>query len=269
MESPQNSARRAAARGKAGAAGESALTNTERRMSEEERIAREARGLMLRESNAVLSTLSVDVEGFPFGSITPYCFDRRGHPAIFISRIAQHTKNIGRDPRVSLTVAESGAEDSQAAGRVTLLGRAERIPDDEGDDVRRYWRHFPESEGYRKTHDFDLYAVRPVRARFIAGFGRIHWVGAERFARANPFSAVQERSAVEHMNADHADAVARYCALAGIPLPADGRPAMVGVDGEGFHLRVGGRLHRFPFDEDVSDMRQLRARLVALTRRAA
>ncbi len=238
-------------------------------MSEDERIAREARGLMLRESDAVLSTLSVDVEGFPFGSITPYCFDRRGHPAIFISGIAQHTKNIGRDPRVSLTVAESGAENSQAGGRVTFLGRAERVSDDGGDAVRRYWRHFPEAEYYRKTHDFDLYAVRPVRARFIGGFGKIHWVSAERFVKANPFSAEQERSAVEHMNADHVDAVARYCALAGIPLPEDERPLMTGIDGEGFHLRVGGRLHRFPFDEDVSDMRQLRAKLVALARRAA
>lgn len=236
-------------------------------MSGEERIAKDARGLMLRESDAVLSTLSVDVEGFPFGSITPYCFDRCGHPVIFISSIAQHTKNIGRDPRVSLTVAESGVKDSQAGGRVTFLGRAERVSDD--DAVRRYWRHFPESERYRKTHDFDLYAVRPVRVRFIGGFGRIHWVSAERFSRANPFSAEQERSAVEHMNADHADAVARYCALAGIPLPEGEQPVMAGVDGEGCHLRVGGRLHRFPFDEDVSDMRQLRAKLVALARRAA
>lgn len=61
----------------------------------------ETRGLLLREYHGVLSTHPVDTPGYPFGSIVPYCLDRRGYPEILISRIAQHTKNIQADPKLS------------------------------------------------------------------------------------------------------------------------------------------------------------------------
>jgi putative heme iron utilization protein len=51
----------------------------------------------------VLSTISLDVPGYPFGSLTPYCFDENGQPIVYISLIAQHTRNIMADPRLSLT----------------------------------------------------------------------------------------------------------------------------------------------------------------------
>ncbi|MGH9816446.1 MAG: heme iron utilization protein, partial [Candidatus Acidiferrales bacterium] len=54
----------------------------------------EARQLLLRDYQGVLSTLSVAVSGYPFGSLVPYCLDRQGRPIILISRIAQHSKNI-------------------------------------------------------------------------------------------------------------------------------------------------------------------------------
>src|SRR5260370_42268326 len=85
-----------------------------------------ARQLFLQQSFGVLSTISLDVPGYPFGSVTPYCTDRQCRPIIYISRIAQHTGNILADSRVSLTVFESNGEsdDVQARGRVTLIGDA-------------------------------------------------------------------------------------------------------------------------------------------------
>src|SRR5215468_4071459 len=82
-----------------------------------------ARNLFLQESFGVLSTMSVDLPGYPFGSIAPYCVDGRCQPIIYISQIAQHTKNVLRDPRVSLTVVERNTEsdDVQARGRVTCV----------------------------------------------------------------------------------------------------------------------------------------------------
>jgi hypothetical protein len=44
-----------------------------------------ARTLMLEESFGVLSTISVDVPGYPFGSVTPYCLDRMNRPVVYIS----------------------------------------------------------------------------------------------------------------------------------------------------------------------------------------
>src|ERR1700747_1279315 len=97
---------------------------------EENRAARE---LFLQESFGVLSTISVDLPGYPFGSVTPYCADEQGRPVIYISYIAQHTKNIVADSRVSLTVfeAQQGATDIQAQGRVTLIGDARPVDGDQ------------------------------------------------------------------------------------------------------------------------------------------
>ena len=78
-----------------------------------------ARQLFLQESFGVLSTISVDLPGYPFGSVTPYCADEQGRPVLYISHIAQHTRNILADSRVSLTVFEMtrGVTDVQAQGR--------------------------------------------------------------------------------------------------------------------------------------------------------
>src|SRR5688572_14619929 len=135
-----------------------------------------ARALMLTESFGVLSTISVDVEGYPFGSVTPYCMDRMCRPIIYISPIAQHTKNIVADSRVSLTVIENGAsEDVQAQGRVTCLANAIQS-DDDRDASERYFRHFPSSRQYDRTHAFNFFRLELVRVRFIGGFGQIFWV---------------------------------------------------------------------------------------------
>jgi putative heme iron utilization protein len=77
----------------------------------------------------VLSTISVDVPGYPFGSLTPYCVDRECRPIIYASFIAQHTKNFLADPKVSLTVIEAAndSSDVQAYGRVTCVGNIQQI----------------------------------------------------------------------------------------------------------------------------------------------
>ena len=88
-----------------------------------------ARELLLQNSFGVLSTISLDVPGYPFGSVTPYCVDDQCCPLIYISQIAQHTRNILKDPRVSLTIVEGGdSDDVQARGRVTVIANARPLP---------------------------------------------------------------------------------------------------------------------------------------------
>src|SRR5262245_52832421 len=94
-----------------------------------------ARSLFLSRSFGVLSTISLDVPGYPFGSLTPYCVDRAGNPVIYTSFIAQHTKNFLADSKVSLTVVEAATDstDIQAYGRVTCIGDVQRIDPSEKD----------------------------------------------------------------------------------------------------------------------------------------
>ncbi len=91
----------------------------------------------------MLSTISIDVPGYPFGSVTPYCVDRDCQPIVFISTIAQHTRNIIANPKVSLTVVEanSDSDDVQARGRLTLLADARPV-DRANTEIRdRYLRY--------------------------------------------------------------------------------------------------------------------------------
>lgn len=226
--------------------------------------AKHARELLLKEYRGVLSTHSKAMPGFPFGSVVPYCLDEQGCPLILISRIAQHTHNLQQDARCSLLVGERGAADVQAAGRLTLLAEARQLTDEAAIEAAaaRYYRYFPQSRDYHRAHDFDFWRLEPVRWRFIGGFGAIHWL--DQVDLANPFAGESEAGMVEHMNADHAAALAHYVTLAG--LPADEPAELVGIDSEGFHLRLGAALHWLPFATSCNSPLEVRQALVALAR---
>ena len=57
-------------------------------------------------TQGTLSTLALDPAGFPFGSIVSFGLDDRGDPLFVISQLAEHTRNLGVDPRASLLVTE-------------------------------------------------------------------------------------------------------------------------------------------------------------------
>ncbi len=229
-----------------------------------ESAARHARELLLKEYHGVLSTHSKAMSGFPFGSVVPYCLDEQGWPLILISRIAQHTHNLLKDPKCSLLVGERGAEDVQAAGRLTVLAEAMRVDDDDAIALAatRYYRYFPDACDYHRSHDFDFWRLEPVRSRYIGGFGAIHWLAD--VVQANPHAGEAERGMIEHMNQDHASAIAHYVALAG--LPQHELAQMVGIDSEGFHLRIGKALHWLAFPASCNNSGAVRQALVQLAR---
>ena len=217
-----------------------------------------ARALFLKESFGALATISVDVKGYPFGSVTPYCVDRMSCPIIYISPIAQHTKNIVADPRVSLTVIErSASDDVQAQGRVTCLANATQVEGDR-DASERYFRYFPSARQYERTHAFDFFRLEIVRVRFIGGFGQIFWMEPNEFSIANPFSAADEARIIQHMNQDHSNV------LRGL---VGGESVLVGVDAEGFDLLKGDRKIRIPFTAPITNMEDARRAFVEIARR--
>lgn len=228
-----------------------------------------ARCLLLTSYRGILSTLSADTPGYPFGSVVNYCLNRDGLPIILISRIAQHTRNIQADPRISLIVHEEDKDDIQSAARLTCLADTTILADYDEDSALRYYGFFPEGRKYHDELEFDFYRLDPVRARYIGGFGEIHWIPTEQLIRANPFDHDEESSMVRHMNADHRDAMTRYCEAADIASDPSEPPAMAGVDGEGFDLRLGHRIIRFTFDEPVTTSTQVREKLVAMAKGSA
>ncbi len=229
--------------------------------SETERSNGEAARCFVRgQSSGVLSTISQRVAGFPFGSVAPFILDHSGCPVILISTLAEHTKNIDADPRVSLIV-QPYSPDMQVIGRVTVLGRAQRL-DDKSVLGPRYLRFHPQAESYFAMHDFSFYRIEPIRIRYIGGFGRIHWVEPAQYLMPESQLAAQEDDILQHMNHDHAENLRAYCRhVHGIET---GQAEMIGIDPDGFDVRANQQNLRFEFATPVLDAQQARQALVAL-----
>lgn len=233
----------------------------------------EARKLLRSVDAGVLATQSVALPGYPFGSVTPFVLGPDGRVAIFISAIAQHTANIRADSKVSLTVRQERAPeggavaDAQAVGRVTVVGDAHRVPDDEAEETaERYFLFFPDSRGHFRVHDFAFYAIEPVRVRYIGGFGAIHWIEPDAWRLPAPKWEMGARRMVDHMNDDHADALVAMCgAFRGDPNES---AEMITVDSAGFHVRTPSAVHYLSFEKRCATSDDVRKEMVRLTRAA-
>lgn len=228
-------------------------------------IAREARRMLRAHRYGALSTLSKKFDGYPFGSITPYLVDHDGSLLILISTLAEHTKNILHDPRVSLITHDQRDPNIQTQGRVTVIGNAELEPRRE-QAGQRYLRYFPEAQTYLAMHDFSFYRILPVAIRYIGGFGKIHWIDMENYA-VQPYPLIaQESDVIEHMNADHRDTMQNYCRH--FRQHETFNVAMLGIDIDGFDLRADDMVLRFDFVQPVIDAQHARAALVEMARTA-
>jgi len=225
--------------------------------------AQEARQMLRAHRYGVLSTLSKKFDGYPFGSITPYLVDHDGSLLILISTLAEHTKNIQHDPRVSLITHDQRDPHIQTQGRVTALGNAVSEPDRERVGPR-YLRYFPQAQAYFAMHDFSFYRIRPMAIRYIGGFGRIHWAEMENYA-VQPYPLIdQESGVIEHMNTDHQDTMRNYCQHFHSYSALD--VAMLGIDIDGFDVLADDKLLRFDFAQPIIDAQQARTALVEMAR---
>jgi len=236
-----------------------------------------ARNLLRAERQGALATLSLHKKGWPFGSVAPYALSERGEPLLLLSALAQHTKNALADPRASLLVQEGAGHapgaDIQAHARVTVLGRIAAVPPTVEDDARaRYLARHPQAGRTARGHDFRFYALTIEEARFIGGFGEICWVpGASMVIDPSLDPLLSHRDLIcQHMNDDHAEALALFChryrGLSGQ------KARMLHVDAHGFDVEqgeVGGRERvRFEFARPLSTPEQVRRAMVELVRAA-
>ena len=134
------------------------------------------RHLIRQEKFGVLSTLSLKHEGWPFGSTTPYAISADDAPIILVSSLAEHTKNMMHDPRVSLFIQDTTTTaNPQSIARATLLEMVE--PANEAEDAtQRYLERFPEAAQNFQLGGFSLLKIVVKNVRYIGGFGEMFWV---------------------------------------------------------------------------------------------
>jgi heme iron utilization protein len=236
-------------------------------------FAERARTLIHLGRVGTLSTQSRKVPGFPFGSVAPYGADAQGRPTFLISRLAMHTQNLEADPHASLLVTQPGwTEDPLAGSRLTLVGATTPVSEADLAEVRAEYLSRHENARYWVDYgDFGFYRMDVVELYYVAGFGAMGWVNADEFKQAHPDPLAENAARIlEHMNADHADALVLYCKVfAGVEVDA---ATMTGVDRLGFRVRSrrGDRLQglRINFPRQVTTPTQAREVLVEMVAEA-
>jgi putative heme iron utilization protein len=235
-------------------------------------FAEQARTLVHRSRTGTLSTLSQRQPGFPFGSVSLFGLDATGRPTFLISTMAMHTQNLAANPNASLLVAQATAGDALAAARVTLLGPVSPVPATERDAVRAdYLKRHPGARDWVDFDDFAFHRMDVVDCYYVAGFGAMGWVAAGEYlaAAADPLADASD-GILEHMNADHADALKLYCEVFA-KQPAESA-TMTAVDRLGFRVRArtadGLRGLRIAFPREVRTTQDARVVLVEMVREA-
>jgi heme iron utilization protein len=194
--------------------------------------------------------LATSLRGMPYASLVLVAADLDASPLLLLSDLAQHSRNIAFDPRVSLLLdATEGHPDPLAGPRLTLLGRAEAVA--EPALFARFIARHPSSAIYAGFADFRLYRMAVERGHLVAGFGRIEWIegGDLVFASDAGALAKAEPSLLADMNEDHPDLIELYAQrLLG---RAGSGWRMTGIDPEGIDLRNDRETARLEFAAPV------------------
>lgn len=228
-------------------------------------LAKDARALVRKGLKAALATLASQ-SGYPYASLITVATDADGAPIFLISGLAQHTRNLRHDSRASILYDGTGAAGDPLQGaRVTLFGVAESSADEAV--RRRFLARHPESAFYAGFPDFAFWRLRVEGAHYIGGFGRIvDLTPEELLVPPSQDLLASEPGILEHMNADHADAIRLYATrLAG---GAEGFWRMSGIDPEGCDLLSEGEARRVLFDALISSPGEARKELVRLANAA-
>jgi heme oxygenase (biliverdin-IX-beta and delta-forming) len=233
--------------------------------------AERARTLVSQISTGTLCTLAHEPEGYPYGSFVTVGFDQ-GDPIVLISGLAEHTKNLERDPRASLLVAEGGSDDPLANGRVTILGLCTRVEGDGGRARAAFFAAHPNATYYADFRDFAFWKLGAASVRYIGGYGRMSWIEQADWQNAEPDPLGSAAAGIiAHMNADHADAMVLYCKAFSKATDISSA-SMTGVDRYGFDMSAktseGPRPVRLAFAEPVHTPEEVRAALVAMVQEA-
>jgi putative heme iron utilization protein len=206
------------------------------------------------------ATLATAEDGQPYAALVTPAPAPDLSLLVLLSGLSAHTRHLQADGRCALLVMGEATDDNpQTAPRLTVMGVASPEPDPA---LKARWvaRH-RYAAFYADLPDFRLVRIRPTGGQFIGGFASAHRLAAADLTPdPDAVAAVAEAEAgvIEHMTADHADAV--DC-IAGSP-----GWRMVAVDVDGCDLAREEAVLRVPWRAPVADANAIRAELIRLAR---
>ena len=193
--------------------------------------------------HSTLASQSLQMPGYPYATVLPNVLDDYHRPVLLISALAEHTKNILANGRVSISIVEPGCGNVQAGARLSIIGDAEQFEADEA-LKSRYLRYLPDAEQYLML-DFMFFRIQPQRIRYIGGVGKMGWLEADALGQDSISLNVE----------------ARLLALASRHTQIGIR--LLGIDNFGMDYCVDGQQKRLSFESPIRAEELLEAAVVA------
>ena len=248
-------------------------------MSQEKSVLREvdeeairlARTLLRTSRAGTLAVLNPGTGG-PGVSRVGISTDFDGTPIMLASALAPHTAALLADGRAALLLGETGKGDPLAHPRISIDCSATQVDRDGPDHQRlraRYLAHQPKAKLYVDLGDFRFFRLVPQSASLNGGFGKAYALAADLLVARTPVTdaiAAREAAAVEHMNEDHADAVAQM-ARHYLRAP-NGNWVLAGIEEDGMTLYLGDDMRRIFFAEPLQSTEALHTTIVQMARHA-
>lgn len=227
------------------------------------------RRLMRAAREATLATLAHDHsqidDGWPVASMVQPVIDIDGAPVLLISELADHTRHIHNDPRVSLMFRPLSCASKLAASdekddnlpvtntqRLTIFGRAHRHEDERL--KRRYLTLQPDAGLYAGFADFAFYRVEIEAAYWVGGFGKQRRLRGDQLVLTQTQDLAHHHDTlVQNLNTDQHELINQIVQTHS-PENNDSAPGwkVMTIDCDGMNLTCNDTVLRIEFPHTIS-----------------
>eukprot|EP01038_Epipyxis_sp_PR26KG_P014195 gene14195-19048_t len=221
----------------------------------------------------VLSTNSIQYDGFPTGSVVGFELDSNGKPFFVFSSMSAHTKDVMIDKKVSLTVTANNFKGA-AEGRVVIIGKIEKVVDPSLiASLREKYLNRHKDAYWIDFGDFSYFTMESiVGVRFVGGFAMAGSITPEEYETAKPDPVAPFANPVmKHMNDDHSDSVVQMIKhYVGVECSG---AEIVSLDSLGMTVKAkisdNYAKIRLPFPRPAKERKSIKEVLVEMTRASA
>ena len=230
---------------------------------------------------------SLEIEHIiPYVTFVMTAFDYDGGPLVLLSDLSEHTKNIDDNDIVSILFYEEqkntsdfpifknkdfneindSYEDPMSRPRLTVIGKLKKTFQIE--HKKRFIKRHPVSNLYANFKDMNIYKLDVMNAHLTGGFAKVQWFSKDEMLNKD-FSGFKEveDEVLNHMNKEHNESLKLY---ARVLLGKEPKKSIqiVGIDPEGFDMRISEKLIRFYFPTPLKKASELRKVFVKLHHKA-
>ncbi|KAK1282275.1 hypothetical protein QJS10_CPB22g01263 [Acorus calamus] len=233
----------------------------------------EVRTLLDCSIRGMLSTISLEHDGYPSGSMVDFACAPDGSPILAISSLAVHAKNLLANPKCSLLVAKDPGDRTDLV--ITLYGDAISVSESDREAIRNaYLRRHPDAF-WVDFGDFQFIRIETKAVRYVSGVATA-MLGSGEFtteeyntAKVDPISQFSN-PVTSHMNRDHAEdtkAIVQHSTSVQVDYAY-----MVDLDSLGFNVKAGYEGNtlklRIPFPRRAMDRKDVKTLIVEMLQAA-